>query len=395
MKHRPRIALVGVTGYGGVHFSKLRALADQGLCDFTAAAVVNPEHPAAAAPLAWLGERGAAVYPTAESLFAAEAGRLDLVTLPVGIAAHEPLVKAALDAGANVLVEKPAAGCTAAVDRMIAAERAATPFRVFVGFQHVSAPEVGEIKRRIASGELGRPRGIVVTGLWPRNDAYYARNAWAGHQAAPDGTPIRDSPANNAFAHYLNLALLFASMDPAMPARPLSVDGALWRARPDIDSFDTCMVRFATDSGASIALCLSHAAKASESPRIRVECERGTVLWTHEGPWEIRDSAGAVLAQGVAAPPHEAMFRAALEAVAEGAQPCADDAQERVPPVLCTLRMARAQVEAIELLCETLPIASISESASCLPGGQWVIEGVSEAFGHVWETGQLELPNWK
>ena len=88
-----RIALVGVTGYGAVHFHHLSALADQGLCDFAAAAVVNPEHPDAAAPLSWLRVRGATVYPTAEALFAAEAGRLDLVTLPVGIAAHEPLAR--------------------------------------------------------------------------------------------------------------------------------------------------------------------------------------------------------------------------------------------------------------------------------------------------------------
>ena len=399
MKPCPRIALVGVTGYGHVHFNHLRALAGQGLCDFAAAAVVNPEHPDAAEPLEWLRSRGAAVYPTAEDLFAAEAGRLDLVTLPVGISAHEPLVKAALAAGANVLVEKPAAGCTAAVDRMIAAERAAAPLRVFVGFQHVSAPEVRDIKRTIASGALGKPRSIVVTGIWPRNDAYYARNTWAARQTAPDGTPIRDSPANNAFAHYLNLALLFASTDPALPARPLSAEGALWRARPGIETFDTCMVRFAADSGAEIALCLSHAAKTSENPRIRVDCERGTVLWTHEGPWEIRDSGGAILSQGVAEPPHKAMFKAALNAVSEGASLCAvasaENAPERVTPCLCTLPMARAQVEAIEVMSETLSVTSLSESATCLPGGQWVIDGVSEAFAGVLATGLLKLPDWK
>ena len=93
-----RVALVGVTGYGGVHFRHLKALAEAGECDLGAAAVVNPEHPDAAAPLAWLRERGAAVYPAAEALFRAEKNRLDLVCLPVGIAAHEPLVRAALDA---------------------------------------------------------------------------------------------------------------------------------------------------------------------------------------------------------------------------------------------------------------------------------------------------------
>ncbi len=375
-----RIALVGVTGYGGTHFSHLRALAEEGLCEFVAAAVVNPEHPDAAAPLAWLRSRGAAVYPTAEALFAAEAGRLDLVTLPVGIAAHELLVKAALAAGANVLVEKPAAGCTAAVDRMIEAERAAVPKRVFVGFQHISAPEVREIKEGIASGRLGRPLRVVCTGVWPRNDAYYARNSWAGRLATPDGTPVRDSPANNAFAHYLNLGLYFASSDPLMPAEPLSAEGALYRARPEIETFDTCVVRFAT-SGAEVTMALSHTSDENHNPRIRVECEHGTILWNFDGPWSIEG-----VASGKVAPPHAAMFRAALAHCGAGGKDAAN---------LCSLAMARAQVRAVELLHETLPVTPLTRSATRRDDGQWIVPGLPETFDLIWRTGQPKLPNWK
>ena len=375
-----RIALVGVTGFGGVHFSNLRALAEEGLCDFAAAAVINPEHPEAAAPLAWLRSRGATVYPTAEALFAAEAGRLDLVTLPVGIAAHEPLAKAALSAGANVLVEKPAAGCTAAVDRMIEAERAAAPRRVFVGFQHISAPEVREIKDNISSGRLGRPLRVICTGVWPRNDAYYARNSWAGRLAAPDGTPIRDSPANNAFAHYLNLSLLFASTDPAMPAEPLSVEGGLYRARPEIETFDSCMVRFAT-SGAEVTLALSHTSDANHHPRIRVECEHGTVLWNFDGPWSIDG-----VAAGTVAPPHPAMFRAVLAHCGAGG----GDA-----PNLCSLAMARAQVRAVELMNGMLPVTPLTHSTARREDGQWIVPRLPEVFDRIWQTGRLELPDWK
>ena len=374
-----RIALVGVTGYGGVHFGNLRALAEEGLCEFVAAAVINPEHPDAAAPLSWLRCQGATVYPTAEALFTAEAGRLDLVTLPVGIAAHEPLVKAALAAGANVLVEKPAAGCTAAVDRMIEAERAASPRRVFVGFQHVSAPEVREIKDNISSGRLGRPLRVVCTGVWPRGDAYYARNSWAGRLAAPDGTPIRDSPANNAFAHYLNLSLLFASTDPAMPAEPHSVEGALYRARPEIETFDSCMVRFET-AGVEVTMALSHAFGESHNPRIRVECEHGKILWNLDGTWSIEG-----VASGKVEPPHAAMFRAVLAHCGAGG----GDA-----PNLCSLAMARAQVRAVELMNGMLPVTPLMHSAVRRADGQWIVPHLSEAFDRIWQTGRLEFPDF-
>ena len=381
-----RVALVGVTGYGGVHFHHLRALAEQGACELAAAAVVNPEHPDAAEPLAWLRAHGAAVYPSAEALFAAQSGRIDLASLPVGIAAHEPLVAAALEACADVLVEKPAAGCTSAVDRMIAAERAAAPRRVHVGFQHVWAPEVRRIREVLASGALGAPCRIVTTGIWPRGDSYYARNSWAVRLAAPDGTPVRDSPANNAFAHYLNLSLLFAGAHlGASPAEPLSVDGALYRARPGIETFDTCLVRFATSAGVPVTIACSHAADVVVNPRIRVECERGVVRWTHEGPWEIVGSGGEALASGVAKPPHEAMFRAVIAASGGSPEPAAAD---------CSLAMARAQVLAIELLTEHLPVTTIAHSAFRRDDGQWIIPDVAAVFGRVFESGELRHPDW-
>ena len=390
-----RVALIGVTGYGAVHFDHLRRLAEAGRCDFAAAAVVNPDSPEAAAPLTWLRAHGAAVHGTAETLFAAEAGRLDLVCLPVGIAAHEPLVKAALAAGANVLVEKPAAGCTAAVDRMIAAERAAAPRRVFVGFQHVCAPEVATLRGILSSGALGAVRRVAVSGVWPRSDDYYARNGWAGRLAAPDGTPVRDSPANNAFAHYLNLALMFAA--PSAPdgaADPVAARGALWRARPEIETFDTCMVRFDTAEGVPILLCLSHAAATAENPRIRVDCARGTVRWTHDGPWEavqgVRGAQSYVVASGVAKPPHAEMFHAVLAATESHAE-FAEGAESVAP---CSLALARHQVRAVERLSESIPVWPLSRSAVRLPGGQWSVPGLSEAFAKAFDAGDLVLPEW-
>lgn len=384
----PRIALVGVTGYGNVHFSNLRALTEAGEANLAAAAVINPDHPAAAEPLAWLRAHGATVYPNAEALFAAESGRLDFVCLPVGIAAHEPLVAVALKAGANVLVEKPAAGCTAAVDRMIALEHAAAPLRVAVGFQHMWAPETKTILDTLSSGSLGAVQRVSVAGIWPRDDAYYARNGWAGRLATPDGTPVRDSPANNAFAHYLNLALVYAGATgrPAVGpyqriAQPVAVEGALWRARPEIETFDSCMVRFATDCGVPVLICLSHTADETSQPRIRVDCEHGTVRWTHEGPWNITpvgEQGGRAPLSGLAVCDKSVMFRSLL----------------RGEPPHSTLATARAQVRAVELLTEKLPVTPLRRSAVRGDNGQWLVPGLPEVFDRAFSAGDLLLPEW-
>ena len=173
-----------------------------------------------------------------------------------------------------------------------------------------------------------------------------------------------------------------------MPAEPVTAEGALYRARPEIETFDTCMVRFGTADGVPVLLCLSHASDVVLNPRIRVECERGTVLWTHEGPWEVRGESGEAIASGVAKPPHRAMFRAVLSSV-----PLCLHIKTAVP-VLCSLPMARPQVRAVELLTETLPVTPLAHSADRRDDGQWLIPDLPDVFESVWQNGELELPRW-
>ena len=101
---KKQIALIGVTGFGASHLFHLHNLAEAGLVDIAAAVVINPEQ--AAESLAILKTHNTRIYPDANAFFAAEAGRIDLVCLPVGIAAHESLTLTALEHGMNVLVEK-------------------------------------------------------------------------------------------------------------------------------------------------------------------------------------------------------------------------------------------------------------------------------------------------
>ena len=164
-----RIGQVGISGYGVIHFEQVMRLVESGRADFCAAAVINPDQvPGQLAALKRLGTR---IYSSAEAMFEAERGKLDLVCIPTGIASHESMTVQALESGANVLVEKPAAGSVAAVRRMMDAERKSGKFAA-VGFQHIYAREVQFIKNLLVTGRLGAVRKAFCKGTWPRGDQY-------------------------------------------------------------------------------------------------------------------------------------------------------------------------------------------------------------------------------
>ena len=363
---RIRIGLVGVSGYGAVHFRNWRALAEKGVIELAAAAVINPEQ--VPQELAVLQKLGTTVYPTAEAMFEGMKGQLDLISLPVGIAFHERLTIQALASGANVLVEKPAASSNAAVARMMAAEQASGHF-VAVGFQQISGREVQFIKQYLVSGRLGKVRRITCTGIWPRADQYYARNNWAGKLLAADGTPIWDSPINNAFAHYLNLELFFAGDEFDCSAHAVNIEGQLYRARKTIETFDTCALRFRTANEVEILCMLTHASASRLDPVIQVECENGEVNWQLNGSWNIYAGDGRLLHSGIVELPVEDMFKDIVRK-ASGKQ-----------VFCCPLSVAAEHANCIELIMTTLTPVEVTESVTRMPeNGQLQLAGVENAF---------------
>ena len=102
-----KVALIGISGYGKVHFQHVCRLVRENRAEISAAVVINPDQ--VPNELAVLREMGCAIYSGTDAMFADFSGKLDLVCIPTGIAFHEPMTLQALAAGANVLVEKPAA----------------------------------------------------------------------------------------------------------------------------------------------------------------------------------------------------------------------------------------------------------------------------------------------
>lgn len=249
---KKKIAVIGVSGFGKNHFDHISRLVEAGLADLSAAVVRTPAK--AELQLEKMRSFGTAIYPDAQSLFQAEKGKIDLVCIPTGIDTHETMTISALDSGMNVLLEKPAAASAASVERMIAARKKSAGLFVAVAFQHCYAPEIQFFKTLLTSGRLGKIIRSQAVGVWPRGDAYYNRNAWAAKRRLPDGTPVLDSPVNNAFAHYLNLLLFLNGKTVGKTAHAVAVKADLMRARPSIEMFDTCFADFKLSNGTHIGV---------------------------------------------------------------------------------------------------------------------------------------------
>ena len=370
-----KVGLIGISGYSSVHFSHLEPLVKKGVIELVCVVVINPEQ--VPEQLQKLKEMGVRVYPSTEAMYAEQSGKLDLICIPTGIALHSRMTVEALKHGANVLVEKPAAGSVEDVDRMIKAEQEANGKFVAVGFQHMYAREVQFIKHYLVSGKLGKVKQIVCTGIWPRSDAYYSRNNWAGKMYAADGTAIFDSPINNAFAHYLNMELFYAGERFEKSAHVVSVEGNLYRARENIETFDTCAVRFTTDSGIKIVTMLTHAGGKGVNPVIDVECENGRAIWT-SSDWKILSADGTVLHSGASELSQPEMFMDIIQKIRGNFA------------FTCPLAIGAEHTNCIEMMSKTITPIVVKETVSRkAEDGQYLMENIEAVFAEGQKTGKL------
>ncbi|WOO40314.1 Gfo/Idh/MocA family oxidoreductase [Rubellicoccus peritrichatus] len=284
----PQIAVIGVSGYGRWH---LAAAVDQhmrGCAHLHAVVIPNPEDEILVEQ--WLKRQHVLIYRDYQIMLEENTGLLDLVMIPTGIPLHTPMTLASLRAGAHVLVEKPLASSHKEIQQIKHAE-AITGLTVSVGFQDIYGELAARTKSLLVGGILGPLRRITAVGSWPRDLSYYQRNSWAGRLALDDKKPVLDSPLNNAFAHFGNLALYFASEKLGQSADIKSVCAEMYRSQR-IESCDTISLRAQTDDDVSINLSFTHAANESMEPRLRVEGERGYMIWRNGNRtrWKINES---------------------------------------------------------------------------------------------------------
>ena len=283
-----RFAVVGAGGFAAVHIRNIRTLGPELGCELAAVAI-RPQDRREGQVEQFQAE-GVEVFADAEEMFERLAGRIDAVFIPTGIYTHCPLACAALARGHNVYLEKPPAATVQELDRMLeAVERSGK--LCALGFQAISSEEVNRVKRLLVSGELGVPRLLRCWAFWPRKDAYYARNEWAGRLRV-DGAWVLDGPTNNALSHQIANMLYWACPDQRGFAVPRAVRAEMYHAR-DIDSEDTSALEIRTVEGPVLYFIVSHCTAGPQAgPWIEMECTGGEVFWEIGGQAREFDRAG-------------------------------------------------------------------------------------------------------
>lgn len=270
-------ALIGVSGFGAIHYNDFVREHAAGRITPVAATVINQQEEAE--KCAFLQSIGCRLYTDYRQMLTECAGKIDICFIPTGIALHLPMTVAALEAGANVYVEKPVAPTVDDAEAMRTAARRAGKF-VAVGYQSLYQPETRRIKELLLSGRIGRVRTLKSYGLWPRDDAYYQRNNWAGKLGTIEH-PVLDSPFTNALAHYLNLLSFYAGNTFEGTCEATAVQAGLFRANP-IESCDTAALQVTTAGDGELLFHVTHCSEENFGPLSRIEGDDGFIEYDME-----------------------------------------------------------------------------------------------------------------
>jgi predicted dehydrogenase len=277
----PTLALLGAHGHGTTHLRRLRGLVSSG--GVRLVAVVDPR------PLATPDDAAAALadgmrlattddvpagtdwFPDLDTLLADRTPDVVLVSTPIDT--HALLTRTALEAGCDVLLEKPPTASLDELTGLLDTQRA-TGRAVQVGFQSFGSHALARVRQIVDGGEIGTVTGIGGVGTWARPRTYWTRARWAGHRTL-DGRTIADGVVTNPLAHAVATALLLADATRAQDVTGVELD--LAHANP-IEADDTSSVRITTASGLRIALGLTLCAPTSTLPSLVVHGTRGRVV---------------------------------------------------------------------------------------------------------------------
>jgi len=262
--------LAGISGMGAVYLQEL--LDGPAAASSRIVGGVDPE-PGRCPRLQDLHSLGVPIFPTLEEFYASRGADLAIVSSPHQFHAHQTCL--ALAKGSHALCEKPAAGTIQEVRRMIAAERESGRHAA-VGYQWSFSPAITALKNDILQGRFGRPRRLKCLYLWPRDEAYYRRNDWAGKKRDAAGAWILDSPAQNSMGHDLHNMFYVLGEATSLSAMPVEVEAELYRTY-DIENYDTAMMRARTGGGVEILLYATHVPREEKGPVLCCEFEKGIV----------------------------------------------------------------------------------------------------------------------
>ncbi|RRR98472.1 Gfo/Idh/MocA family protein [Glycomyces terrestris] len=257
-----RVGIIGTGGIAGAHVEGYRAFPDE--CEIVALADAVPGKAAEKAASFGLGD--ATGYDDPLRMLAE--ARLDLVSIATPPSTHAALAVAALDAGVNVLVEKPMAPSLEECDAMLAAQERSGRLLSVVA-QNRFRDDLATLKDVLDSGLLGSVSHVRVDSAWWRGLPYYDL-WWRGTWEKEGG----GCTLNHAI-HHIDLLLW-------MLGRPTEITAMLANAQhgnSEVEDLSVAVFRF--EQG--LAQLTSSVVHHGEEQEIVVQGEKARV----SQPWKV------------------------------------------------------------------------------------------------------------
>jgi predicted dehydrogenase len=266
-----------------------------------------------------------------------------LVVICSPIHRHVAQTSLALKHGSCVLCEKPI-GATFQDAVQLIRTKNQTNLWVMMGYQWSYSRAIQSLKKDVMDGRFGKPIRLKSLCCWPRDEAYYRRNDWAGKIKDTEGNWVLDSPANNAMAHFLHNLFYILGDKINQCAVPHEVTAELYRTYP-IENYDTVACRAYVQEGVEILFYASHTTSDDLGPMFAMEFEEATVTYGEVVDDIIaKDRQGNTIRYG--SPEAEHPLRKLFEATQTIRQPQA---------LLCGLEACIAQTLCMNGIQESVP----------------------------------------
>lgn len=278
---RPDVIRLGLVGggpgsfIGGVH--RIAAEMDRRIVLVAGAFSSDGERSREAAGLYGIDPNRA--YPDLKTMLAVERNRDDgiqMVTIATPNHLHLEQARAVLEANLPVMSDKPA---TATLDEALALRdvvaAAAVPYRLT--FTYTGYPMVREARARIAAGEIGAVRKVMVEYLqgWLSARVEDSGNRQAEWRVDPRRAGVGGC-IGDIGVHAFNIAEFVTG------ARVSQISADLAAIVPGRALDDDCTVMLRFDSGVRGLLAASQIATGERNDlRLRVYGERGAIDWSH------------------------------------------------------------------------------------------------------------------
>lgn len=286
MSYERKLRLGMVGGGEGAYIGNIHRIASRldGTWDLVAGAFdVDPERGRAFAMSQGLDEDRA--YGDYKALIAGEANRadrVDAVAICTPNFTHYPIAKALIEAGFDVICEKP---LTATLEDAVALEKLARESGRFVGvtYTYSGYPMVHEARVRVAAGEIGKIRTVQVE--YPLEWMATAIEAEGNAQAAWRTDPKKNG-RGGSIGDIGTHAYHLAGFVTGLKLESLTADLATFVEGRALDDNAHVMMRY--EGGARGLLWSSQVALGnSNGVRLRVFGETGSFQWFQEQPNEL------------------------------------------------------------------------------------------------------------